>query len=340
MVEPTPQHAQIPRRRTPWGCIACLVVTGFFFFLGFGFLFLFIIMTAEKDMGFGAGIAVIPIEGILISGETRGTMVAGTRTIAKFLKRARERRRVRALVLWIDSPGGSAAAAQEIYRMLRQFKKETKKPLVAALGDVAASGGYYVAVAADRIYALPATLTGSIGVLWENINLERLLGKLGIEAETLKAGRFKDIGSPFRPMTKEERKLIQRLLQDVHDQFIADVAKGRKLSPQKIRRLADGRILTGKQALKAGLVDELGGLEEAIAFARRQANLPKMAPVWIWRERKTFFELLLETQTPPLLPQLLMEPLLLLDFRVSGQLLFLLIKAWQTCVEGKRGWKG
>ncbi len=266
-------------------------------------------------------IAVLPVEGLLLSGESESSLVmevTGSLTVSRLLRRAAQDSQIRAIVVYVDSPGGSAAAAQEIFQAIRRFKNRTGRPVIAAMGDVAASGGYYVAAAANKIYALPSTLTGSIGVIWQSVNVEKLLAQLGIQAETLKAGRFKDAGSPFRPMAPQERALLEQLLNDVHEQFIADVAKERGLPVVKVRSVADGRILTGRMALKVGLVDELGTLEDAIQFARQQANLPADAPIITLKERRSIFDRLFGVATPLPFPKALVtEPLLL---HVDGRL--------------------
>lgn len=281
------------------GAIVAAVVWGFFAFRSLGLV----------------GITMLPIEGILESGESESTLlvdVTGARTVSYLLRKSARDPKVKALVVYIDSPGGSAAAAQEIFHAIRHFKERTGRPIVAAMGDVAASGGYYVACAADKIYALPSTLTGSIGVIWQSVNLERLLANLGIKPETLKAGQFKDTGSYFRSMSQQERELVQRLLKDVHEQFIADVAKGRGLPIEKVRAIADGRILTGKQAKALGLVDELGTLDDAVRDARRQVNLPESAPVWVLERKRGIIERVFGTKLAAPLPKsLLTKPLLL-----------------------------
>lgn len=289
------------------GCLGCL---------GVAFLMVLLIwlLVTVRTMGV-VGIAVLPIEGVLLGGESESALtmdVTGARTIAKLVREAAQDRRVRALVVRIDSPGGSAAAAQEMFLSIRYFKDRTGRPVIAAMGDLAASGGYYVATAADKIYALPSTLTGSIGVIWQSVNMEKLLAQFGIKPETLKAGRFKDTGSFFRSLTPQERELLQRLLNDVHEQFIADVAKGRKLPLDKVKAIADGRILTGRQAKRLGLVDELGTLDDALIDARRQANLPSTAPAWTLEQRRGIMERLLGTDAlRPFPSSLVTEPLLL-----------------------------
>jgi len=274
----------------------------------------FVFAVALRDLALPK-VAVLPVEGLLLSGESESALtmdVTGSRTISRLLRRAAENPSIRALVVYVDSPGGSAAAAQEIFQAIQRFKNRTGRPVIAAMGDVAASGGYYVAAAADKIYALPSTLTGSIGVIWQSINMEKLLAQLGIRAETLKAGRFKDVGSLFRPMAPQERELLQQLLNDVYEQFIADVAKGRRLPVAKVQAVADGRVLTGRMALRVGLVDELGTLDDALRFARRQANLPASAPIVTLKERRYLFDRLFGAAAPLPFPKALVtEPLLL-----------------------------
>jgi protease-4 len=156
--------------------------------------------------------------------------------------------------------------SQEIYQEVRSIREKGKK-VVVSMGSVAASGGYYIAAASDKIVANPGTLTGSIGVIMELANVEGLLQKIGVQSVVIKSGRHKDIASPFRKMTPEERELIQKVLDDVHDQFIDAVAEGRSMQPSEVRALADGRIFTGRQAKEKGLVDELGGLQDAVRIA-------------------------------------------------------------------------
>jgi len=283
------------------------------------------------------GIAMLPIEGTLDSGESESALMAettGAQTVSELLRQASRDPRIKALVIFIDSPGGSAAASQDIFRTIVRFKERTGRPVIAAMGDVAASGGFYVACAADKIYALPSTLTGSIGVIWQSVNVEKLFSNLGIKPQTLKAGRFKDIGSLFRSMTPKERDLLQQMLNDVHEQFIADVAKGRKLTVEKVRSIADGSIMTGRQAKALGLVDELGSLDDALTYARRQVNLPDTAPIWVLKRRRGLMEALFGTKSiAPFPKSLLNKPLLLhVDGRLGIGVSALL---WQGAVEFK-----
>jgi len=172
---------------------------------------------------------------------------------------------IRAIVLRVDSPGGGVGPSQEIHDEIRRINAD--KPVVVSMGSVAASGGYYIAAPARRIFANPGTLTGSIGVIMEFTNFQELLEKIGLSSEVVKSGKHKDIGSPVRPMTDEDRAILQALIDDVHSQFVESVAAGRKLDPQKVRTLADGRIYTGRQARDLGLVDELGNLDAAVRYA-------------------------------------------------------------------------
>ena len=198
--------------------------------------------------------------------------------IAHRLHRLSENENVKVILLRINSPGGTVAAVQEIYREIVRCQANGKK-VVASLGDVAASGGYYLASPADRIVADPGTITGSIGVIMQFGNLEGLFEKLGVRLQVIKSGAHKDIGSPARPLTPEEKHLLQASLDDAYAQFVDAVRKGRRLSPEKVRELADGRIFTGRQAQKVGLVDELGNSEDALQTAIQLANLPPHPPV-------------------------------------------------------------
>ena len=190
------------------------------------------------------------------------------------LKKAAKDERVKALVLRINSPGGGVTASDDVYGELVGFKRERKVPVVAALGDVAASGGYYVACAADQVVAHPTTVTGSIGVILVNLNLEGLLGKIGVRNETFKAGEHKDLLSPLRGATPEERRIVQSILDSLHARFVAVVREARpKLDTGRLAELTDGRIFDASQALAAGLVDRIGGLRDAIDVAKKASGL-------------------------------------------------------------------
>lgn len=181
--------------------------------------------------------------------------------------------RVKALLLRINSPGGTVTGSDIIYREIQLFKEKTKVPVVAVMMDVAASGGYYIALAADTVVAHPTTVTGSIGVIMVSANAEGLLQKVGVAASTIKSGEHKDMGSPFRKLAPEERAIFQSVIDDLQRQFVAKVAERRKLAPATVAKLADGRIYTAEQALAHHLVDRIGYLPDAVEAARRAAGL-------------------------------------------------------------------
>ncbi len=197
---------------------------------------------------------------------------------------------IKAVVLRIDSPGGAVAPSQEIYEEVK--KVAAKKKVVVSMGSVAASGGYYIASGASRIVANPGTLTGSIGVIMEIPNLEGLMNKIGIKTEVIKSGKNKDIGSMFRSMKPEERQLLQGVMDDVHEQFIKAVAEGRKMNVDDVRKIADGRVFTGEQAVKTGLVDQLGSLEDSIRVAANLAGIREEPEVVTKKDKASFFDLL------------------------------------------------
>ena len=203
----------------------------------------------------------------------------------------KEQSSVKALLLRINSPGGGVAPSQEIYEAVRSFR-ESGKPVVASLGAVAASGGYYIACAADTIMANPGTVTGSIGVIFEFPYIADLLKKIGVDMEVIKSGKFKDAGSPSRKITAEERALFQGVINDTWDQFVGAVADGRGMDEKDVRAIADGRIFTGRQALDAGLVDTLGTFEDAKMLAKVMAGLPADAEVFEQEKARRIFDML------------------------------------------------
>ncbi|MBI4050908.1 MAG: signal peptide peptidase SppA [Elusimicrobia bacterium] len=213
------------------------------------------------------GVGWISIRGPIYESESGRLWESGLQQWVRRIHSLAEKPEVKALVLDINSPGGSVASVQELYSQILKVRKEKKKPVVALLGDVAASGGYYIASACDKIVARPGTLTGSIGVIFSVSNVEGLFGKLGIRVNPIKSGKHKDIGSPTRPMLPEEKQILQGLIDDAYSQFLDAVTAGRALPLEKIKPLADGRIYTGRQAQAMGLVDILGGIEEAVKAA-------------------------------------------------------------------------
>jgi len=247
-----------------------------------------LLLVSDEGLPGGAKVAVVEVEGIIGAGTDRGL---DTDTLIRTLGEYRDDPAIRAVVLRIDSPGGVVGPTQEIFTAVRRLR-EAKKPVVASLGSVAASGGYYVAVAADRIYANPGTLTGSIGVVMQLANVEGLLKKVGVEYVVIKAGAYKDVGNFARAMTPEERRILQAMLDDVYDQFISAVAEGRGLDPKQVRGFAEGRIYSGRQAQGLKMVDDLGGLEDAIEADAKIAGLPPKPKVIYPRRRFSLRDLL------------------------------------------------
>lgn len=218
-------------------------------------------------------VAWIPIHGVISASEDGSPWKTGAEYWTRKIKDLGEREDVKALVLEINSPGGSVGAVQEIYAEIERIRKEKKKPVVALMGDVAASGGYYLAAGCDKIVAHPGTLTGSIGVIFEVGNIEGLLTKLGVKMSPIKSGKHKDIGSMTRAMTPEEREILQAVIDDAYGQFLGAVQQGRGLGLDKLKPLADGRIFTGRQARDLGLVDMLGSSEDALHEAARLGGI-------------------------------------------------------------------
>lgn len=184
-------------------------------------------------------------------------------SVLKSLRKAATDDKIKAVLLRINSPGGTVATSQEISSAILNLKK-AGKPVYSSMADLAASGGYYVAVATDKIYAQPGTLTGSIGVIMSTVNLKPLADKFGVQPQVIKSGQFKDIASPYRPMTPEEQKILKDLIMDSYEEFTQAIASGRNMKLADVKRLADGRIYSGKQAKTLGLIDELGSYEEAL----------------------------------------------------------------------------
>ncbi|MFH1667113.1 MAG: signal peptide peptidase SppA [Elusimicrobiota bacterium] len=219
-------------------------------------------------------IAVIEVVGPIQMGQSPSRFMSyDAQTIVKKLRSFGDRPEIKAVILRINSPGGSVAAVQEIYSEIMKQRKEKKKIIVASMSDVAASGGYYIASACDKIVADPGTLTGSIGVILELGNASELFRKIGVKMETIKSGKHKDSGSMFRTMTFEERKMFQALIDEAYSQFVDAIVAGRKMDKQKVLQLADGRIYIGSQALSLGLIDKLGNDQTAIELAKELANI-------------------------------------------------------------------
>jgi len=269
--------------------VGLAVIVGLLVFFFAVFLLLGRMMGESGRFAFGDKVAIIEIKGV----------IAQSSDVIEELLQYREDDGVKAIVLRIDSPGGGVGPSQEIYEEILKVRKEKK--VVTSMGSVSASGGYYIACASDVIVANPGTITGSIGVLMQFSSFEELLKKIGIKGVTLKAGAYKDAGSPFREMTPEEKRLMQLVLDNVHNQFIQAVAKGRNLDPAKVTEVADGRIFTGEQAKEYGLVDKMGNLQDAIEEAARLGNITGKPNVIYPRRKRSLLDLLLREMASTLL---------------------------------------
>src|SRR5262245_31222744 len=271
-------------------------------------LWILVAVLEDGSLPGGPRVALVPLEGIIVDADD----------LVRELRAHQENPAVRAVVLRINSPGGVVAPTQEIFAAVQRLRA-AGKPVMSSLGAVAASGGYYVATATERIFANPGTLTGSIGVVMQMANVEGLLKKVGVDYVVVKSGRFKDVGNMSRAMTPEERQILQTLLDDVYDQFVGAVADGRKLDRDTVLRFADGRIYSGQQALGLKMVDQLGSLEDAILAAGKAAGIEGRPKVLLPRRRISLIDLVRNQvglgQVAPLLPALptLRTPLYLMD---------------------------
>jgi len=241
---------------------------------------LVIALLQKGGVPIGDKVALVRVEGPIVDSKS------AVDEIREYSKDAS----IKAIVLRVDSPGGAVAPSQEIYEEVK--KAASKKKVVVSMGSLAASGGYYISSPASKIVANPGTLTGSIGVIMEIPNIEGLMSKVGVKTEVIKSGSHKDIASMFRGIGKEERAILQGVLDDVHEQFMKSVAEGRRMSLDEVRKLADGRIFTGKQALDAGLVDELGNLNDAVKTAAKLSGIKGEPEVVTKKEKLSFIDLL------------------------------------------------
>lgn len=239
-----------------------------------------IITIFQKKIPLSSKIALVRVEGPLFDSRKL------VEEISDYVKNAS----VKAIVLRIDSPGGAVVPSQEIHEAVK--KAVAKKKVVVSMGSIAASGGYYIAAPATKIIANPGTLTGSIGVIMEIPNVESLMSKIGIKTEVIKSGKHKDIGSAFRSMEKEEREMLQGVMDNVHEQFMKAVADGRKLDMEEVRKIADGRIFTGEQAVQFGLVDEIGTLDDAISEAALLVGIKGVPEIVTKEDRFSLLDIL------------------------------------------------
>ncbi len=253
--------AKLKKKRNP-------VVAVIFFLMLLGAVFILAVVSLispSKSIIKGAfsesKVALVRLEGVIMDGQA----------IIDEIGKWADDKSVKAIVLRIVSPGGVVTPSQEIFLAVKRASE--KKPVIASMGSVAASGGYYIAAACDKIIANSGTITGSIGVIMMFSNTEKLMDKIGLGTIVVKSGKFKDTGSPNRPFTEEDRKIMQAIVDDTYDQFITDAAEGREMDVEEMRKLADGRIYTGRQAKDLNLVDELGDLQDAIMAAGKMAGI-------------------------------------------------------------------
>ena len=231
----------------------------------------------RSPLPFGGGsVGVLPIGGVIYA----------DRSFGRDLVALSDRSEVKAFVLEIRSPGGAVGASQDLFGQVRRLREEDDRPVIAWIGDVGASGGYYVALGADSIFALPGSMTGSIGVIMQLPNAEEFMKKVGIGIEVVKSGEYKDLGSVARGLSPGEREILEGLVNDVYEQFVEAVVENRNLSREEVLRVADGRVLTGRQAAAVGLVDGIATLQEAIDHAGRMAGLGDNPSTVRPRERK------------------------------------------------------
>ena len=256
-------------------------------FIGLSLIFMLVTKDADFDdllKSGGEKVGIVELTGNITS----------SKDIIHSLKRFRENSSVKAIVIRIDSPGGAVGPSQEIFREIRKTVK-TKK-VIASMGSVAASGGYYVAAGANGIVANPGTITGSIGVIMGFANFQELLRKIGMVPVVIKSGQYKDIGSPVREMTKDERSILQNLSNQIHRQFIVDIADGRGMDLSKVEAIADGRIFTGEEAKNLGLIDRLGNLEDAIEWAGRMGGIKgKISAVYVPKKKFSILNFIAES---------------------------------------------
>ncbi|MGW8287861.1 MAG: signal peptide peptidase SppA [Desulfobulbales bacterium] len=263
--------------------LGLFILTGIFFLFLAGISLLISSVISQSDtadiFSKKEGVGIIELKGLIVSSEP----------ILKYLTEFRNNPDVKSIVLRIDSPGGAVGAAQEIYQEIERTNQV--KPVIASMGSMGASGGYYAALGADTIMANPGTMTGSIGVIVKFPNLEGLFEKIGYKNQVIKSGPLKDIGASDRPITEEERKLMQDLIDNVYNQFVRDVAAARSLPEETVFKLADGRVYTGEQALELGLIDKLGNFTDAITTAAELGGLDTEEPQLIYPKSERKFSL-------------------------------------------------
>lgn len=266
------------------------------------------ILLADKNVLWtGDKIGILEVQG----------MIVDSSEFIKQLHEFRDNDNIKAVVLRIDSPGGVVGPSQEMYEEVRKFTQ--KKKLVVSMGSLAASGGYYIAAPANLIVANPGTVTGSIGVLMKLSNIQGLLEKVGLNSFVLKSGRFKDSGSPIRQMTKEDREILQGVIDSMHGQFVKAVADGRKIPVNEVREIADGRIFSGEQALKVKLVDRLGNLQDAVSEAAKLSGI-KGEPEMVYppEKKKSLLDMFIEGTCERIAAKLKIDSGISARYEISG----------------------
>ena len=253
---------------------------------------LVVVVTAMKRTGM-SDLIIGPGDGQVGVVEIQG-VITESKDIIHLIKRFRENDDIKSIVIRIDSPGGVIGPSQEIYREIRKTTREKK--IVASMGSIAASGGYYIAAATNGIVANPGTITGSIGVIMAYTNFRKVLDKIGMVPVVIKSGPFKDMGSPTKDMSQEEKEVLQTFVDQAHRQFVTAIAEGRKMDIDHVKVLADGRIYTGEEAVKQGLVDRLGNLEDAIEWAGQMGGIQgTVSTVYKKKEKFSFLKYVMES---------------------------------------------
>ena len=282
--------------KRPWLVYGLAFIGGLVvFFILLSFIISLLMIFKEKDFG-KPQIGILQIKGIILDAEE----------YLMAIKEMAKKKSIKAIVVRIDSPGGSVGASQEIFEELK--KTRNLKPVIVSMGSVAASGALYVALGGTKIFASPGTITGSIGVVLEIPNIEKLLKKIGIESETIKSGAYKDTGSIYRPLTPEEKKYLTKKVKLIHDQFIKAISEERKISIEKVKSFADGRIFTGEEAKSLGLVDKIGNFWDAVEEAKKMAKISEAKLVFM-PKKKGFLSKILEEKSSLILESFFLKPL-------------------------------
>jgi len=282
--------------KRPWLVYGLAFIGGLVvFFILLSFIISLLMIFKEKDFG-KPQIGILQIKGIILDAEEY--LIA--------IKEMAKKESIKAIVVRINSPGGSVGASQEIFEELK--KTRNLKPVIVSMGSVAASGALYVALGGTKIFASPGTITGSIGVVLEIPNIEKLLKKIGIESETIKSGAYKDTGSIYRPLTPEEKKYLTKKVKLIHDQFIKAISEERKISIEKVKNFADGRIFTGEEAKSLGLVDKIGNFWDAVEEAKKMAKISEAKLVFM-PKKKGFLSKILEEKSSLILESFFLKPL-------------------------------